>query len=94
MGDRNHDCTTKPHFVAALAQRIDTDDPLYEAVVRVVEEIIPALTRDVDYTTKQVCGPEFWRSLETDGQKRKAGRYLAHAVSMGRLPLRFSVLHP
>ena len=87
---RKTGCTTTPDLADVLSPKIDIDDPFYEDVVRVVEEIIPALSPDVDYTTRQLCGDEFWKPL-SDGQKRRAGKYLAHAVSIGRLPLRFSV---
>ena len=47
-------------------QRIDIEDPMYEDAVRVVEEIIPECTPDVDYTTRQLCGDEYWKPL-SDG---------------------------
>lgn len=59
-------CTTSPEPADVANQRIDIEDPMYEDAVRVVEEIIPECTPDVDCTTRQLCGDEYWKPL-SDG---------------------------
>lgn len=62
---------------------------LYNAVRFQVEEVIPAMERGVKYTLEMLCGDAFWRTL-SDGDRRKAGRCMAHMVANNRLPqLRF-----
>jgi len=61
---------------------------LYNAIRLQVEEIIPAMERGVEYTLEMLCGDAFWQTL-TDGERRMAGRCLAHMVANKRLPLRF-----
>lgn len=64
-------------------------EKLYMAVLYQVEEVIPAMECDVKYTLKMLCGDAFWRTL-SDGEKRMAGRCMAHMVVNKRLPLRFA----
>jgi hypothetical protein len=61
----------------------------YTAVRLQVEEVIPVLERDVKYKLEMLCGEAFWRTL-SDGEKRMAGRCMAHMVANGLLPLRFA----
>lgn len=50
MTDKRHSgCTTSPDRADVLSQRIDIDDPMYEDVVGVVEEIV-ALHVNMDKT--------------------------------------------
>ena len=61
----------------------------FNAIVRIIREILPALWSDQPFTLKLLCGPEFWDQL-TDGERRMAGRCMAHLVVSGQLPLRFA----
>lgn len=83
-------CTTRPYLLAVLSRNIDESDPFYRAVVRTVAEVLPALVEDAYYTAEQLLGPDFFGPL-SNTERRRAGKYLAYAVSVGRLPLRFAV---
>jgi hypothetical protein len=61
----------------------------YTAVRLQVEEVIPGMERGVKYTLEMLCGDAFWRTL-SDGEKRMAGRCMAHMVVNKRLPLCFA----
>ena len=61
----------------------------YNAVRYQAEEIIPALIPGVKYKSEWLCGDAFWTPL-SDGEKRMAGRCIAHMVVNGLLPLRFA----
>jgi hypothetical protein len=41
------------------------------------------------YTTRMICGEEFWLTLGNNYKKRLAGRCLAHMVVKGRFPFNF-----
>lgn len=55
------------------------DGILYQRVKLEVMERIPALRRDVRLSTRKICSPDFWESLDS-GEKRMAGRCLMHFV--------------
>ncbi len=76
-------------IIIILYDGYSVSEKLYKAVLYQVEEIIPAMEDDVKYTLKILCGDEFW-DLLTDGEKRMAGRCMAHMVVNKRLPLSFS----
>ena len=61
----------------------------YNAVQYEVEESIPGLTPSWKYKSEWLCGDAFWTPL-SDGEKRMAGRCIAHMVVNGLLPLRFA----
>jgi len=61
----------------------------YESVRLQIEDVVPALQRDVPYTSKALCGGGFWKLL-TKGERILAGRCVAHLVVMNRLPLKFA----
>jgi hypothetical protein len=61
----------------------------FKTILRIIREILPALWRDQPYTLELLCGPESW-GLWTDGERRMAGRCMAHLVVSGQLPLRFA----
>ena len=52
----------------------------------VVMEVMPALDRNVDYTSAQILPPELWASL-ADGARRSIGRTLSRLVEQGLVPL-------
>lgn len=62
---------------------------LFDAVRYQVKEAIPFLVRGKKYTLRWFCGEVFWQLLG-DGDKRMAGRCMAHMVFNGQLPLRFA----
>lgn len=59
---------------------------LHDAVLHEVTDRLAALTRGVNYTTKQICGDGFWSQL-TDGEQRLAGQVLKDLVLRGLVPL-------
>lgn len=61
----------------------------HESIRLQVEEVLPALQRDARYTLKTLCGNEFWNRL-SPGERRMAGRCMAHIVVTGLLPLNFA----
>jgi len=60
----------------------------FNAVRCQIEEVIPALERGKAYRTEDLCGDAFWKILN-DGERRMAGRCVAHMVARGMLPLSF-----
>ena len=62
----------------------------YNAVRYQVDEVIPALIRDMKYTSEMLCGDVFWEPL-SDGEKRMAGRCIANMVVSGLLPFDFAM---
>jgi hypothetical protein len=61
---------------------------LYNDVLKTVSEVIHLLVPGEIYTVEIIYGKALWGPL-TDGEKRMAGRCLAHMVANRRLPLRF-----
>ena len=61
----------------------------YDSVKHQVEEVLEAIQRDVLYTAEALCGAEFW-SLLSKGERRLAGRCLAHMIIVRRL---FPLVH-
>jgi len=62
----------------------------FDEVRNLIEEIRPALERDVDYTAEMLCGPEFWKSLSAT-ECRMAGMCVAFIVRQEMVPLVCSV---
>jgi hypothetical protein len=62
----------------------------FDSVQQQVEEVLPAMDPEACYTSKMLCGMEFWELLLNNGQRRTAGRCLAHMVSQELLPLVFA----
>ena len=60
----------------------------YTRVLKQVEEIVPALEPSESYTLETLCGEEFWNGLAV-GERRMAGRYIAHVAKQGPFPLEF-----
>lgn len=61
----------------------------YNCIRLQVEDVLPALQPDDRYTLKTLCGKEFWGQLAI-GERRMAGRCMAHMVVIGLLPLSFA----
>lgn len=61
----------------------------FESVHLTVEEVVPAMQPNVQYTAEMLCGDEFWSSL-TKGERILAGRCLADLVIKKLLPLGFA----
>lgn len=73
-----------------LHNGLDIPVLLAERVRAQVLDRLPGLQRDHSYSLRAICGPEFWRTLDKL-DSIKAGRYVAHLVSMHQLPLVFDV---
>lgn len=58
---------------------------LYDPLVSHVRNLIPALPHNVDFTLKQMCGDEFWESLE--GYESLAGQIISCLVKHELLDL-------
>jgi len=50
-----------------------------EALLSQVRETIPAMVRGASYTLEEICGNDFWESLNR-GQRILAGECMAHMV--------------
>jgi len=61
----------------------------FENVRLTVEEVVPAMQPNVQYTAEMLCGDEFWGSL-TRGERIMAGRCLAELAIKKLLPLAFA----
>lgn len=59
----------------------------FDRVRQKVNVVIPALNPVERYTAEMLCGDEFWSALD-NGERRLAGRCLAHMVNEDLLPLR------
>jgi len=65
-------------------------EKFYNVVLYQVREILPALIPGEKYTLELLCGDAFWLPL-SDGQRRMAGRCMAHMVNNDQLPLCFAI---
>lgn len=84
-----HNCVPT-HIMLFDGHNVYTASAAFYTTIRLqVEEVIPAMERGVKYTLEMLCGDAFWRTL-SDGEKRMAGRCMAHMVANKRLPLCFT----
>ena len=60
-------------------------DKLYQTVLTLLREIIPAMQPGVHYTLQDLCGKEYWGRL-SPGDKRTAGRCVPDMLARGLLP--------
>jgi len=60
----------------------------YSEVLNTVSEVIHIFLPDDIYTLRKIYGEALWLQM-TDGERRMAGRCLAHIVANKRLPLCF-----
>lgn len=51
----------------------------YQALLYQIRESIPGLVQGGSYTLEEICGPEFWQSLDR-GEAILAGECMAHMV--------------
>ena len=59
---------------------------MLNSIEKQTEEAMPRLALGVPYTTKKICGRDFW-TLLTTGEKILAGICMAHLVKTNRVPL-------
>ena len=62
-------------------------EKLLVAVFNQVSEDLPALVPGFPYSTEQLCGPDLWFRLKSDGPRRSAGMCLSHLVAVRAVPL-------
>lgn len=62
---------------------------LYNQVLELIREVVPALELEYSYTAEMMCGEAFWKSLEKD-ERINAGKCVAQMVACKALPLRFA----
>ena len=60
----------------------------FDQIQQQLEKTLPTLKRSGRYKARPVLGEAFWESL-TNGERRMAGKCLAHLVSLKRVPLHF-----
>lgn len=58
----------------------------YDMIIERIADVLPAVIPSVSYTAEDLCGEEFWRTLD-DGHRRRAGKCMVHMVKTGKLPL-------
>lgn len=64
-------------------------ESFYNNIQSLIEEALPFLERDMQYTVEMLCDPNFWKSLNP-GQKKMAGRCVAYMVMENRIQLSFA----
>lgn len=57
-----------------------------QMVLEAVQEILPALSPHVAYSTEDLCGPELWINWKT-GERRSAGMCMTYLTENDHLPL-------
>lgn len=62
---------------------------LYNQVLELISEVVPALEQEQSYTAEMMCGEVFWKSLEKK-ERINAGKCVAQMVARKALPLRFA----
>lgn len=62
---------------------------LYNQVLELIREVVPALEPGHSYTAEMMCGKVFWKSLKK-GEPIMAGKCVAQMVARKALPLRFA----
>lgn len=55
----------------------------------VVEERLPSLSTGAELTLRNICGEDFWGSLEP-GEQKTAGWCMVHLVERRMLPIEFA----
>ncbi len=81
--------TSKKQQYVARAFKPDgrpTDPEFYELIRRTVEEKIPNMMVNYDYTLARICGSWFWDELDA-WQVIEAGMYVSRMVQTHQLPL-------
>lgn len=75
----------KPSRFALLPNGRAVRQDLYDPLIAHVRKVIPELPRNVDVTLKQMCGDDFWESL--DGHESLAGQIISCLVKHELLDL-------
>lgn len=64
-------------------------ESFYNNIQSLIKEALPFLVCDEQYTVEILCGSNFWKSLNA-GEKKMAGRCVAHMVMESRIRLSFA----
>ena len=76
------------HEYLDLQDGTTVDKALYESVQQYIVGVIPYLEPGCKYTLKGLYGPGLWNQL-TNGERRKAGKYMVDIVKRKLVPLSF-----
>lgn len=74
--------------VKFLAGSYPVSAAFLESIRRQVEAAIPTLNPHLAYTLEKICGKAFWARLD-NGERKLAGRCMAHLVIKNEFPLAF-----
>lgn len=75
--------------IPALQDEYLATESLFNKVQQQIEDALEALMPNVNYTTKMLCGRDFWRSLKPY-ERILAGRCLALMATADNFPLYFA----
>lgn len=81
--------TPKVERVLMLGPSITVHKQFHDDLLALVQGVIPVLEPGVPYTLEDLCGIGVWSGLST-GQRRIAGKVMAHWVVHQIVPLRFA----
>jgi hypothetical protein len=65
------------------------DTALLNSVKQQVENAIPTMKQNAAYTLESLSSKEYWKVLDS-GERRMAGRCMAHLVAKNLLPMCFA----
>lgn len=85
---KNHEVLERDIFIFLYGNYMVLES-FYKNIQSQIEEALPFLERDMQYTVEMLCDPNFWKSLNP-GQKKMAGRCVAHMVMENRIQLSFA----
>lgn len=74
--------------VQLLAGVYPVSAEVIESIRQQVEAALPTLNSHLTYTLEKLCGKAFWAQLDS-GERKLAGRCMAHLVVKNQLPLLF-----
>lgn len=72
-----------------LYDEYNVDTALLNSVKQQIEKAIPTMKRNVGYKLESLCSEDYWKDLDS-GQRRMAGRCVAHLVTKSLLPMCFA----
>lgn len=79
----------KTEVIMILGDGYTAPKSFYERIKYEILDVLHVLQPDVDYTAKELCGPDLWKGLK-GSEPSLAGRCVADMVRKGVLPLRFA----
>ena len=79
----------KTEIIIVLDDGYTVHKPFYDRIKYEILDALHVLQPNVDYTAKDLCGPDLWKGLK-GGEPSLAGRCVADMVRKGVLPLRFA----